>query len=234
MNAIEVKNLCKNWGGFALTDFSLAVKPGEIHGLAGRNGAGKSTALGGMMGLVRADGGEVRFFGQEVDAAREHIGYVPGAAAYYPRKTLKSIAAVSAGFYKNWDKEAYRRYMTRFGLEEGKRVNQLSTGMQVKFALTLALSHRAQVLVLDEPTSGLDPISRREILEILQKLAEQGCAVLFSTHIISDLELCAHSLTCLKAGRVVEQCTLSELRSKYPQYPTLEDAVVELCREVWE
>lgn len=231
MNAVEVKNLCKSWGDFALRDFSLSLSTGEIMGLVGRNGAGKSTALGAMMGLVRPDGGEVRFFGKEPDAAREDIGYVPGAAAYYPRKSLKAIISAVSGFYENWDAAACADYMRRFGLNENKKVRELSTGMQVKFALTLALSHRARIFILDEPTSGLDPVSRQEILDVMTYLAEHGAAVLFSTHIVSDLEKCAHTVTCIKNGITVEQGAIPDLRDKYPQYAGLEELVVGLCRE---
>ena len=106
-------------------------------------------------------------------------------------------------FYGNWQEEKYRHYLNLFGIDEEKRVDQLSTGMRVKYMIALALSHDARLLILDEPTSGLDPVSRDELTELLRRIAADGQrSVLFSTHITSDLEKCASHITFIKDGAI--------------------------------
>ena len=103
----------------------------------------------------------------------------------------------------NWDDEACRKYLKAFALDETKTPGELSEGMRVKLSLTMALSHRAELLILDEPTSGLDPVSRAELLDIFRALKEQGTAILFSTHITTDLEACADDITYLREGTLL-------------------------------
>ena len=217
---LEVWGLCKRYPSFALEDVSFALRPGVITGFIGRNGAGKSTTFRTILNLAHPDAGEVRFFGMDLagneGAVKSRIGYVPGEFTYYPRKKLETIAEVTRHFYPNWDESAYRRCLERFALEEGKTVSQLSAGMKVKFALTLALSHRAELLLLDEPTSGLDPVSREELLEEFLRLSrEEGVTVLFSTHITSDLDRCADEILYLRRGHLVEQGSREELVGRY-------------------
>ena len=177
-------------------------------GFIGRNGAGKTTTLKSMLGLVHPDGGAVEMFGMDFrkkeSACRQQLGVVLGDARYYGSKSLRDVAAVTARFYECWDDAAYRDYMKRFSLDESKRVRELSTGMWVKFTLALALSHGARLLVLDEPTSGLDPVSRDELLDIFRDTVANGeRSILFSTHIISDLEKCADLITYIHAGKIL-------------------------------
>ena len=161
-----------------------------------------------MLGLVHPDGGAVEMFGMDFrkkeSACRQQLGVVLGDARYYGSKSLRDVAAVTARFYECWDDAAYRDYMKRFSLDESKRVRELSTGMWVKFTLALALSHGARLLVLDEPTSGLDPVSRDELLDIFRDTVANGeRSILFSTHIISDLEKCADLITYIHAGKIL-------------------------------
>jgi ABC-2 type transport system ATP-binding protein len=118
-----------------------------------------------------------------------------------------------------------------FGLDENKKLMELSEGMKVKFSLATALSHHAQLLILDEPTSGLDPVSREELLEIFQYLAKQGTAILFSTHITSDLEKCADAITYIQNGSVVASKPYKEFLKDYPEQNSLEDIMVHLERK---
>lgn len=129
---------------------------------------------------------------------------VLGDARYYGSKRLRDVAETTARFYEHWDDAAYRKYMKRFSLDEMKRVRELSTGMWVKFTLALALSHGARLLLLDEPTSGLDPVSRDELLDIFRDTVANGeRSILFSTHIISDLEKCADLITYIHNGKIL-------------------------------
>jgi ABC-type histidine transport system ATPase subunit len=133
---------------------------------------------------------------------KEKIGFVSAGMTYYTRKKLKAITAVTKTFYPAWDDEAYRQYMSAFGLDEEKTPAELSNGMKIKYALALALSHGAELLILDEPTSGLDPVSREELVEVFLRLKDEGKTVFFSTHITSDLEKCADRILFLQRGEL--------------------------------
>lgn len=207
MNALEVQGLCKTYPGFRLDNVSFSVAPGSIMGFIGRNGAGKTTTLKSLLHIVHPDAGEIRFFGLDLNAhereIKQRIGYAGGAVDFYKRKPIRVLADVTRGFYANWDEAAYKRYMEAFSLDENKSPSQLSEGMRVKLSLTLALSHRAELLILDEPTSGLDPVSREELLDAFTFLRDKGVAILFSTHITSDLEKCADHISYISKGKLL-------------------------------
>ncbi len=207
MNLLEVQDLCKTYPGFRLDGVGFSVSPGSIMGFIGRNGAGKTTTLKSLLHIVHPDSGSIRFFGldfdEHEDEIKQRIGYAGGAVDFYQRKPIRTLAQVTAGFYENWDKAAYRRWLDAFSLDEGKTPLQLSEGMRVKLSLTLALSHHAELLILDEPTSGLDPVSREELLEAFRFLRDKGVSILFSTHITSDLEKCADQISYISKGRLL-------------------------------
>ena len=207
MNLLEIKGLCKTYPGFRLDNVSFSVAPGSIMGFIGRNGAGKTTTLKSLMHIVHPDAGDIRFFGLDMntheDEIKQRIGYAGGAVDFYKRKPIRVLADVTRGFYANWDDAAYRRYLDAFSLDENKTPQQLSEGMRVKLSLTLALSHRAELLILDEPTSGLDPVSREELLDAFTFLRDKGVAILFSTHITSDLEKCADHISYISRGKLL-------------------------------
>ena len=240
MNTLEVRNLCKVYPAFTLQDVSFTVPAGSVTGLVGRNGAGKSTTLKSLLGLVHPDGGEVRFCGMDTaeneKAFKEEIGVVLGGIDFYPKKKLKTITAVTKKFYVNWDEAAYRRYMALFSLDEQKRVDQLSNGMRVKYLIALALSHGARLLILDEPTSGLDPVSRDELVQLFKTLVADGQrSVLFSTHITSDLEKCADAIVYIKEGKVYQAASMQEFMStNADKGATLEDIIVAIERRAWD
>ena len=219
MAILEVEGLCKRYPTFQLKDVSFTLGEGKITGFIGRNGAGKTTTLKSLMGFVHPEAGIVRFFGMNwvghEQTIKQQIGYVSGGIGFYPNKRLKAITDVTRGFYPNWDEAMYRACMERFRLEEGKTPAQLSEGMKVKYALALALSHQAKLLILDEPTSGLDPVSRDELLDILLSLQREGATILFSTHITSDLEKCADDILYIRNGRIEAQDTLKRFTAGY-------------------
>lgn len=231
--ALELRELCKTYPAFRLEQVSFSVERGRILGLIGRNGAGKTTTLKSILNIVHPDSGEIRFFGHPLPegerAIKERIGFVSGGADYYSNKRLSVITDVTRRFYANWEEGAYREYLSRFSLSEDKTPAQLSAGMRVKYALALALSHRAELLILDEPSSGLDPVSRDELCGIFLDLSREGVSILFSTHITSDLERCADDICYLRRGRVAECCTRKELERKY-RLLALTEAQQELYR----
>ncbi len=208
MSILKVEGLSKRFETFTLDGVSLSVEEGTIMGFIGRNGSGKTTTLKSLLGIVSPDGGSVEFMGKSLGDdeifVRQNIGVVFGGADYYLTSKVKTIAKVTSRFYDNWNQELFESYLRKFGIDENKKIKELSQGMRVKFSLALALSHGARLLLLDEPTSGLDPVSRDELIGIFIDLVSDGeHSILFSTHIISDLEKCADYITYIQKGRVL-------------------------------
>ncbi len=216
---LEIQGLCKNYPAFRLEDVSFRLVPGSITGFIGRNGAGKTTTINAMLSFVKPDAGEVSFFGlsfgEHDREIKEKIGFVSAGMTYYTRKKLKAITAVTKTFYPAWDDGAYRKWLAAFSLDEEKTPAELSNGMKIKYALALALSHGAELLILDEPTSGLDPVSREELVEVFLKLKDEGKTVFFSTHITSDLEKCADRILFLQQGKLKADDTLEGFRDAW-------------------
>ena len=236
MSIVELKDVCKTYPAFRLHDVSFSLESGKITGFIGRNGAGKTTTIKSMLNLIHTDGGEISCFGMPLSGheteIKQRIGYSTGTVSWYPRKTIRQIVDVTRTFYRSWDEDAYRKYMTLFGLDESKKPMELSEGMKVKFNLLLALSHRAEVLILDEPTSGLDPFSRDELLGLFQTLREHGVTILFSTHITSDLERCADNIIYISQGEIRAECSKTDFLKNYGNPgETLEEIFLRLERE---
>ncbi len=220
MNRLEVIELEKRYPQFTLDRVSFSLEPGYIMGFIGRNGAGKTTTMKAILGLIHRDGGQVlvngRSFYENENACKQEIGFVMGEFDCYRKSALRRITDVTRRFYPNWDEEAYQGYLRRFQLSEEKKVSELSAGMRVKYALALALSHRAKLLILDEPTSGLDPVSRDDLLDVFRELIQDGeISILFSTHIISDLEKCADYITYIKGGTILASQDVESFRESY-------------------
>jgi len=237
MSIVELKDVCKSYPTFKLSDVTFSLEEGKITGFIGRNGAGKTTTIKSMLNLVHADSGEISFFGLPLEEheseIKKRIGYSTGTVSWYPRKTIREIVEVTKLFYANWDEESYRKYMELFGLDESKKPIELSEGMKVKFNLLLALSHRAEVLILDEPTSGLDPFSRDELLELFRTLKDHGVTMLFSTHITSDLERSADNIVYISHGEIKADCSKeSFIRNLGQPKETLEEIFLRLEKEV--
>ncbi|MBO5034168.1 MAG: ABC transporter ATP-binding protein [Oscillospiraceae bacterium] len=208
MNALEIEGLRKCYPGFTLQDVSFTLRQGTIMGLIGKNGAGKTTILKSILNLIPTDGGRVEILGmpspeRELEC-KAKLGVVLGGVDFYRDKKLSAITDVTKRFYSNWDEVAYRRYMEEFSVDPDKRVKELSAGMKVKYLIALALSHHAELFLFDEPTSGLDPVSRDELLTLFRALTADGSrSILYSTHITSDLEKCADTITYIKEGRLL-------------------------------
>lgn len=218
-NVLEVRNLNKKYPSFEIKDVSFTIEPGQITGFIGRNGAGKTTTLNSIYNMIPRDSGEISYFGLDLDTRerdiKQRVGFVSSGISYYPRKPIKTIASVTSSFFNTWDDAAYIKYMDMFGLDEKKTPQQLSSGMRIKFALAMALSHRAELLMLDEPTSGLDPVSRDEILDVFMDLCDEGKSILFSTHITSDLDKCADKIIYMKNGVIMAETGEAEFRGRY-------------------
>lgn len=216
---LSVRKLSKEYPTFRLKEISFDVREGEITGFIGRNGAGKTTTINSILSFVRPDGGEVLYrgvpFGENEQEIRRKIGFVSAGMTYYTRKKLSVITGITRKFYPEWDEAAYEKYLRVFGLEEGKTPAELSNGMKIKYALALALSHRAELFILDEPTSGLDPVSREELVEVFLRLKDEGKTILFSTHITSDLEKCADRILFIQNGELKADEEIGNFTKRY-------------------
>lgn len=205
---LKIEHLSKNYPAFSLKDVSFSVPKGYIVGFIGRNGAGKTTTLKCIMNAVKADSGKITVFGKDAvqneTEIKQRIGFSLGEADYYKNYKIKHVTGVYKRFYKNWNENSYEKYIRKFNLDENKKINELSSGMRVKYALTLALSHNAELFIFDEPTSGLDPVSRDEISDVFQELVEDGeKSILFSTHITSDLDKIADYIVFIRNGEII-------------------------------
>ena len=217
---LNIQNLNKKYPSFALKDVSFTVKPGEIMGFIGRNGAGKTTTLKSIMNLVHFDSGKITAFDLEMSKHelenKQRIGFALSELNYYPNKTIRSLMNVTKRFYKNFDEKKFAEVCKLFNLNIDKKLEELSSGMKVKYSVAIALSHQAELLILDEPTSGLDPVSRDEILDIFRQIVKnKDRAILFSTHITSDLDKCATNITYIHDGAIMYTGTKKDFVNSY-------------------
>ena len=207
---LRVENLNKSYKNFSLTDVSFSLSEGCITGFIGINGAGKTTTLRTILDLAKKDSGNIQFFGLDMDKneqqIKNRIGVVLDDGCFYEELSMAEMKSILASAYTDWSEQDFKHYMDMFSLDPKRKINTLSKGMKMKYALTLALSHNAELLIMDEPTSGLDPLSRSQLLNVLNDYMENGGkGVLFSTHITSDLDKIADMLIMIHNGRIVFQ-----------------------------
>lgn len=219
-NILEVSGLNKRYGDFALKDISFYLPDGCITGFVGINGAGKTTTLRSILGLTNKVSGNIKFFGMNINGneskIKERIGIVLDEGGFYDELTLSEMKNVIAPAYRNWCEQDFIDYMEQFSLNPKQKINTLSKGMRMKYALALALSHKAELLIMDEPTSGLDPLVRSQLLNILKDyMGKGGKGVFFSTHITSDLEKIADMLIMIDGGEIVFQEEKDQLLDSY-------------------
>ena len=220
MEILTIEHLNKKYPSFSLKDVSFSVKPGQIMGFIGRNGAGKTTTLKSIMNLIHYESGKITAFEKDMTEYelenKQRIGFALSELNYYPNKTIRQLMNVTKKFYKNFDEQKFNEVCKLFNLNIDKKLEQLSSGMKVKYSVAIALSHQAELLILDEPTSGLDPVSRDEILDIFREIVRNGeRAILFSTHITSDLDKCATNITYIHDGDIVYTGTKKEFVNSY-------------------
>lgn len=216
--ALQVKNLCKSYSQFTLSDVSFSVPKGAIMGLIGENGAGKSTVMKIILGMTRADSGKISVFGHEGVTARdkEKIGVVFDELPFNQTLTVSALGKVMQNIYSEWDMQAYQGYLSRFSLPDKKELKDFSKGMKMKLSLAVALSHHAKLLILDEPTGGLDPVVRAEILDLfLEFIADGESSILVSSHITGDLEQIADYITFLHQGKLMMSKNKDDIIYRY-------------------
>lgn len=230
MNAIEVKNLTKKYKGFALENLNLALPQGCIMGLIGENGAGKSTTIKSLLGIIHADSGSIEILGKEPSAdIKQDIGVVLDEVGLPQDFNVKEIQAVMKNTFANWQDDVFVNYISKFKLPEKKAFKSFSKGMKMKLGIAIALSHDAKLLILDEPTSGLDPVVRDEIVDIFNDFTrDENHSILISSHIVSDLEKICDYIAFLHNGRLMLCEEKDRLLEQYGFINTTQEQINEL------
>jgi len=221
VNVVEISGLTRRFGQkTALDAVSLSIPRGRVHGLVGENGAGKTTLIRHLLGLLRAESGTVRVFGLDPVAdpvgVLSRIGYLSEENDLPGWMRVHELLRYSRAFHPAWD-DALAGELTRsFLLDPDARIKDLSKGQKARAGLVVALAHRPDLLVLDEPSSGLDPLVRRDILEAVMKTtAGEGRTVLFSSHLLDEVERVADHVTMIRAGRIVLDAPLDAIREAH-------------------
>lgn len=217
-NALSISGLTKTYADFTLDHVSFDVPIGSIVGLIGENGAGKSTTINAVLGLIQKEAGHVSLLGKETldNETKEQIGVVFDGSNYPEILSPRKIDRIMKNIYDSWDETAYFRLLERFSLPPDKPIKQFSKGMKMKLAITAALSHHSKLLILDEATSGLDPVIRDDILDmLLDFVQEEDHSILVSSHITGDLEKIADYIVFIHKGKVVFSKPKDELMEQY-------------------
>lgn len=208
MNALEIRGLTKHFADFTLDNLNLTLPGGCILGLIGENGAGKSTTIRLILGMLRADSGTVTILGQDSREnpvlTKQDIGVVLDEVGIPECMTPKQVGKVMANVFLRWNAETYQGLLARFSLPENKKFKEFSKGMKMKLGLAVALSHEAKLLILDEATGGLDPVVRDEVVDMLAEFTrDETHAILISSHIVSDLEKLCDYVAFLHKGKLL-------------------------------
>ena len=237
---IAVTDLTRRFGNkAALSSVSLSIPRGGVYGLVGENGAGKTTLIKHILGLLRAEHGAVRVFGLDPVAdpvgVLSRIGYLSELNDLPGWMRVDELIRYSRAFYAGWDAAYAEELRQTFGLDPASRVKSLSKGQKARMGLLIALAYRPELLVLDEPSSGLDPVVRRDILEaIIRTIADEGRTVLFSSHLLDEVERVADHVTMLHRGTVALSAPLQALKASRTvdgRVPSLDEIFVAAVRE---
>ena len=207
-NCIELKDVTRVYPKFKLNNINLSVPCGSVMGFIGENGAGKSTTIKAILGLLKKGEGTVTVLGEDASGLssqiKEQIGVVFDGLAFPANLNAKQLDKVMSGIYKTWDSADFFGYLNRFELPLDKKFKSFSRGMEMRLSIAAALSHNPRLLILDEPTSGLDPVMRSEILDIFMEfMQDETHSIFISTHITSDLEHIADYICFIHKGSII-------------------------------
>lgn len=217
-DALTISGLTKTYKDFKLNGVSFSVPCGSIVGLIGENGAGKSTTINAILGLIQKEAGSICILGKEqIDSEiKEQIGVVFDGNNYPEILSPQKLNRVMKEIYHSWDEHTFLNLLTKFSLPADKLIKQFSKGMKMKLAIAVALSHNSKLLILDEATSGLDPVIRDDMLDILLDFAQDEThSILISSHITTDLEKIADYIVFIHEGQVVFSKPKDDLTEQY-------------------
>ena len=217
---LEMQTVFKHFPGKSvLNGIDFSVKSGQVIGLLGRNGAGKTTLLECALGLREIDLGEIHLYGETpnalTEATRARIGYVPPQTDLFEWLTAEQMLSYFKAFYPQWNDAKVSALMRLWDIPPNRMIGRLSGGEKQRLAIIRALAHDPDLLILDEPVAGLDPAIRRDFLrELIERTIEQETTIIFSTHILSDLERVAFDVAFMKDGKIVLHCPLDQLSER--------------------
>lgn len=217
---IKIQDLQKNYKDFSL-NVTLEVPAGTVTGLIGKNGAGKSTTIKSILGLVRPDGGEIKVLGKTpkdfTGKDKEAIGAALSDSGFSQQLTVKDVTKILKKSYQDFEAEKFSQLCKEQGLPTDKLIKDFSTGMKAKLRVLVAISHKAKLLVLDEPTAGLDVLARNEILDLLRNYLEEDPerSILISSHISSDLEGLCDDVYMIHQGKIILHEDTDAILGKY-------------------
>lgn len=217
-DALIISGLTKTYKDFMLNGVSFSVPCGSIVGLIGENGAGKSTTINAVLGLIQKEAGSICVLGKEQldNEIKERIGVVFDGNNYPEIFSTRKLNRVMKNVYHSWEEHTFLNLLKKFSLPTDKPIKQFSKGMKMKLAIAVALSHNSKLLILDEATSGLDPVIRDDILDILLDFAQDEThSILISSHITTDLEKIADYIVFIHEGQVVFSKPKDELIEQY-------------------
>lgn len=208
MNAIEIKELKKTYPGFVLEDLNLTLPAGCIMGLIGENGAGKTTVIKLILGMISRDAGSIEVLGHDNSRkfadVRQDIGVVLDEAGFPWCMTARQVNRVMSGIYTRWDEKKFFEYIERFNIPTDKPFGDFSKGTKMKLCIAAAISHDPKLLILDEPTAGLDPVARDEVVDIFSEFTrDESHSILISSHIVSDLEKLCDYIAFIHRGKLM-------------------------------
>lgn len=217
MNVIEVKNLTKNYGNSrGIIDVSFNVEEGEIFGFIGPNGAGKSTTIRTLLSLIYPTSGSATIFGKDCvkfsTEIKKEIGYLPSEVFYYDKMKVKDLLKYSASFYKKDCTKRIKELAEIMDLDLNKKIEDLSFGNKKKVGIVQGLLHAPKLIILDEPTSGLDPLMQQKFFDLLKEENKKGATILFSSHILSEVERLCHRVAIIKEGKLIKLEKISTLK----------------------
>lgn len=227
---IEIKGACKSFGRTtAMQDITFSAEPGKIIGLLGINGAGKSTTLKVIAGLMHLDSGEVLIDGESPSInTKMKIAYLPEIDILYPWMTIQDAINFTKDFYSDWDDKKAETLLNYFNLSPDMQIKKISKGMRAKVKLTLALSRRAKYLLLDEPLSGIDVLSREDLLKALvEDFLEEEQTIIITTHEVKEVENILDEIILIQNGEILLKGNLEEL--KLNKNMSLVDIMREVC-----
>ena len=232
---IAVSDVTRRFGAkTALDRVTLTIPRGGVYGLVGANGAGKTTLIKHILGLLRAESGDVRIFGmdptKDPKGVLSRIGYLSEENDLPGWMRVGELIRYSKAFYPGWDDAYADELRTTFGLDNAAKIKNLSKGQKARAGLVIALAYRPELLLLDEPSSGLDPIVRRDILAaVIRTIADEGRTVLFSSHLLDEVEQVADHVTMIREGRIVMSAPLGEIKESHRvdgRVPSLDEIFV--------
>ena len=220
-SVISVSELTRRFGATtALDSVSVSLPRGAVYGLVGANGAGKTTLIKHILGLLRAESGSVRVFGldpvADPVAVLSRIGYLSEENDLPGWMRVDELIRYTSAFYPKWENDYAEELRRTFALEAAAKIKDLSKGQKARAGLLIALAHRPELLVLDEPSSGLDPLVRRDILgAVIRTIADEGRTVLFSSHLLEEVEQVADHVTMISYGRIVLSAPLDAIKESH-------------------